>query len=125
MLRLSEFRLNRHAGQWAFGLQRLTGLLLVLYLVPHILLNGTALLYGPEAYNELAGRLSTPFAHGVELLVIAAVLAHLSNGVRIVLMDLFALSRQQRGITAVFGTATVAAIAAAFAYLIPRWWGGP
>lgn len=125
MLRLSEFRLNRHAGQWAFGLQRLTGLLLVLYLAPHILLNGTALLYGPEAYNELADRLSTPFAHGVELLVIAAVLAHLSNGVRIVLMDLFALSRQQRRITAVFGAATVAAVAAAFAYLIPRWWGGP
>lgn len=125
MLRLSEFRMNRHAGQWAFGLQRLTGLLLVVYLVPHVLLNGTALLYGPEAYNELAGRLSTPLAHGVELLVIAAVLLHLVNGVRIVLMDFFALSRQQRRITAVFGAATVAAVAAAFAYLIPRWWGGP
>ncbi|MBI1865241.1 MAG: hypothetical protein HYR98_05875, partial [Nitrospirae bacterium] len=113
MFRLSEFRLNRHAGQWAFGLQRLTGLLLVLYLAPHVLLNGTALLYGPEAYNELAGRLSTPFGHGVELLVIAAVLAHLGNGVRIVLMDFFALSRQQKRITTVFGAATLAALAAA------------
>lgn len=125
MLRLSEFRLNRHMGQWAFGLQRVTGLLLVLYLAPHILLNGTAILYGPEAYNDFAGRLSTPFAHGVELAAIAAVLLHLVNGVRIVLMDLFALSRQQKRITAVFGAATVAAVAAAFAYLIPRWWGGP
>ncbi len=119
----SEFRLNRHAGQWAFGLQRVTGLLLVLYLAPHVLLNGTALLYGPDAYNELAGRLSTPLAHGVELAVIAAVLAHLGNGVRIILMDLFALSRQQKKITAVFGVVTLAAIAAAAVFLAPRWWG--
>ena len=121
----SEFRLNRHAGQLAFGLQRVTGLLLVLYLAPHVLLNGTALLYGPDAYNELAARLSTPFAHGVELVVIAAVLAHLGNGVRIILMDLFALSRQQKRITIVFAAATLAALAAVAAFLVPSWWGAP
>ena len=101
-----DFLRNRHLGQVAFGLQRLTGILLAIYLLPHVLLNGTALVAGPEAFDALARSLDTPFVHGVELLVILGVVVHGFNGLRILLVDFLAVTRlQQRllGVMALLG----------------------
>ena len=75
---------TRDAGSWAFFLNRLTGLGLTFYLGLHlIVLNKLA--QGPEAYDEfIAFSHSTMIKLG-EVTLIAAVLFHGLNGLRLTL----------------------------------------
>ena len=91
---LKDFLLNKHEGQPSFGLQRLTGILLAVYLIPHVYLNGYALLFGPEKYNastEMAQKL-----HWLELLIILGVAFHMFNGIRIMSVDFFGATRSRK-----------------------------
>ena len=93
---LKDFLLNRHEGQPSFGLHRLTGLLLAIYLIPHIFLNGYAMVFGPEKYNEateMAQKL-----HWLELLIILGVAFHMFNGVRIIIVDFLSATRSRKSL---------------------------
>ena len=77
----------RDPGWVAFVLNRLTGLILVLYLVAHFFIL-SRLLQGEAGWNsllELFG--STPFLVG-DVLLIAAVAFHGLNGLRVIAMTL-------------------------------------
>lgn len=89
-----DFLLNRHEGQPSFGLHRLTGILLAVYLVPHIFLNGYALLFGPEKYDEAT--LMAQKLHWLEVLIILGVAFHMFNGIRIIAVDFFAVTRARK-----------------------------
>ncbi len=89
---------NRHSGQTAFGLHRISGIILILYLLLHIILHSTALIFGNDAYNNLAKRMDNPLAHLLELSIIVIASFHLLNGLRLILIDIFLLTRFQKGL---------------------------
>ena len=74
-------------GQWAFVLHRLSGVALALYLMLHVL-DISLVMYGPDGpFNAfLAFYHQWPFRIGL-ILVMAAVVYHALNGLRIILMD--------------------------------------
>ena len=74
-------------GQWAFYLHRLSGVAIALYLLLHVV-DISLVMYGPEGpFNAfLAFYHQWPFRVGI-VLVMAGVVYHAFNGLRIILMD--------------------------------------
>lgn len=93
---IKDIDLNRHPGQYAFSLHRVTGVALAIYLLLHITLHSIALLFGPDLYDRLLSKLENPFGRILELLTILAVVIHMSNGVRLLLIDFFDMARGHR-----------------------------
>ena len=82
------------AGWWAWLLQRLTGLALAGYLMLHIGVISTAGV-GADTFDGVLTVLQKPFFVALDLMLIAAVLYHGLNGVRVVLFDLGIGIKQQ------------------------------
>jgi succinate dehydrogenase / fumarate reductase, cytochrome b subunit len=84
---LSEFgTLYRSRGQWSWLAHRVTGVAIILFLFAHVL--DTALVgWGPSAYNRVVSVYHNPFIRLLELGLVAAVIYHALNGVRIMLID--------------------------------------
>jgi len=74
-------------GAWAFLLHRITGVIIALYGIAHVLVIGTAL-RGGESFDRIMERLHQPWVLALELLLIAAILYHILNGFRLSLFDL-------------------------------------
>lgn len=73
-------------GMWAFVLHRITGATIFFFLFVHVL--DTALLrVGPQTYSEVIATYKTPIVSLMELGLVAAVLYHGLNGIRVVLID--------------------------------------
>ena len=82
------FRLRgRGASGWAFVLHRLTGLVLVFYLLLHFYVLSN-LARGPQAYNAIIFAMKSPWVTLLEVGLIAAVLFHGLNGLRLMLVGL-------------------------------------
>jgi succinate dehydrogenase / fumarate reductase, cytochrome b subunit len=79
--------LGRGLGAWAFWLHRLSGLLLALYLLMHIGVI-SIVITSKSDFNAAMGFLKAPIFVALEMGLVAAVLVHGFNGVRIVLFDL-------------------------------------
>jgi succinate dehydrogenase / fumarate reductase cytochrome b subunit len=118
---LRDFILNRHEGQPSFGLQRLTGILLAIYLIPHVFLNGYALLFGPEKYNEAT--LAAQKLHWLELLIILGVAFHLFNGVRIIIVDFLSATRSRKLLFWIAGGLTAVVMLYSVYIYIPKMFG--
>ncbi|BBZ66115.1 MAG: succinate dehydrogenase, cytochrome b556 subunit [Mycolicibacterium insubricum] len=74
------------AGMWAWVLHRITGATIFFFLIVHVL--DTAMVrVSPEVYNEVVGSYKTPLVGLMEIGLVAAVLFHAFNGVRIILID--------------------------------------
>lgn len=118
---LKDFLLNKHEGQRSFGLQRLTGILLAIYLIPHVFLNGFALFFGPEKYTE-----STAMAqklHWLELLIILGVVFHMFNGIRIICVDFFAATRSRKSLFWIASALTAVVMIYSICVYIPKMFG--
>lgn len=73
-------------GMWSWVLHRITGVAIFFFLLVHVL--DTALVrVSPEAYNAVIGTYQTPLIGVAELGLVAAILFHALNGVRIILID--------------------------------------
>ncbi|MEO8814241.1 MAG: succinate dehydrogenase, cytochrome b556 subunit [Mycobacterium sp.] len=73
-------------GMWAFALHRITGATIFFFLFVHVL--DTALVrVSPQAYTEVIETYKTPLVGLMELGLVAAVLYHGLNGIRIILID--------------------------------------
>ena len=73
-------------GMWSWVLHRITGATIFFFLFVHVL--DTALVrVSPEAYNEVIDTYKTPIVGLMEIGLVAAVLYHALNGVRIILID--------------------------------------
>ena len=71
---------------WSWVLHRITGTAIYFFLLVHIL--DTALVrVSPEAYNAVIGTYQTPIMGLGELALVAAIVFHAFNGVRIILVD--------------------------------------
>lgn len=77
------------SGQWSWLLHRVTGLGILLFLLVHIV-DITLIGFGPKIYNDAIGIFSLWPIRLVSLALIASVLFHAFNGVRIILIDFWA-----------------------------------
>jgi len=76
---------RRGLGQFAFSLNRITGLGLVVYLYLHLAVLST-LLRGPDAWDSFLGIATTKFFLLLDVLLIFGLLAHGLNGLRLALV---------------------------------------
>ncbi|MEY4061320.1 MAG: hypothetical protein RIQ31_982 [Actinomycetota bacterium] len=73
-------------GMWSWVLHRITGVAIFFFLLVHVL--DTALVrLSPEAYNAVIGTYKTPLIGLAELGLVAAILFHALNGLRVILVD--------------------------------------
>jgi succinate dehydrogenase / fumarate reductase cytochrome b subunit len=73
-------------GQWSWIAHRVTGVAIILFLFVHVV--DTALVgWGPDAYNRVVSVYKNPFIRLLELGLVAAVIYHALNGVRIMIID--------------------------------------
>lgn len=73
-------------GMWSWVLHRITGATIFFFLFVHVL--DTALVrVSPEAYNEVIDTYKTPIVGLMEIGLVAAVLFHALNGIRVILID--------------------------------------
>ena len=78
-------------GQWSWLLHRITGVAVILFLFAHVV--DTAVVgWGPEAYNRVVGVYHNWVVKLLELGLVAAVLYHAINGVKIMVFDFWPLS---------------------------------
>jgi succinate dehydrogenase / fumarate reductase cytochrome b subunit len=93
-------------GMWSWVAHRVTGVLIFFFLFAHVM--DTALVrVSPEAYNEVIGTYKNPIVGLGEAGLVAAVIFHAFNGVRIILVDFWSKgTRYQRqmlwGVLALF-----------------------
>jgi succinate dehydrogenase / fumarate reductase cytochrome b subunit len=94
----------RDPGWYAFVLNRFTGLILVAYLLAHFVVL-SRLTAGPVGWDELLGLFgSRPFLVG-DVLLVAAVIFHGLNGLRVILLT-FGMGNRRSGL--MFGVVLVA-----------------
>ena len=87
--------LGRGLGMWAFWLHRLSGLAIAAYLLMHILVISTVV-GGTGNFNEAMKFLKAPLFVLLEMGLVAVILVHGFNGLRIVLFDLgYGVKRQK------------------------------
>ncbi|MEV8338627.1 succinate dehydrogenase, cytochrome b556 subunit [Leucobacter sp. NPDC077196] len=73
-------------GMWSWVLHRITGVSIFFFLLVHVL--DTALVrVSPEAYNAVMSTYKTPVMGLGEAVLVAAIVFHAYNGVRIILVD--------------------------------------
>ena len=73
-------------GMWSWVLHRITGATIFFFLFVHVL--DTALVrVSPQAYNEVIETYKTPIVGLMEIGLVAAVLYHALNGIRVILID--------------------------------------
>ncbi len=73
-------------GMWSWVLHRITGATIFFFLFVHVL--DTALVrVGPQTYTEVIATYKTPIVGLMELGLVAAVLYHALNGIRVILID--------------------------------------
>ena len=71
---------------WSWVLHRITGATIFFFLFVHVL--DTALVrVSPQTYNEVIATYKTPLVGLMEFGLVAAVLFHALNGIRIILID--------------------------------------
>ncbi|WP_426181708.1 succinate dehydrogenase, cytochrome b556 subunit [Microbacterium sp. TWP3-1-2b2] len=73
-------------GMWSWVLHRITGVAIFFFLLVHVL--DTALIrVSPEAYNAVIGTYKNPIMALGEVVLVAAIVFHAINGLRIILID--------------------------------------
>lgn len=93
---LDTMNRNKNVGMFSFLLQRVTGVLLTLYLFMHILVISSAKLTGPGGFDRMMGRVQTPFFHWMEVLLFIGIVIHAVNGFRIIVVDIGSESRRHK-----------------------------
>lgn len=87
--------LNPYGGMGSFWVQRVTGILLALYIFPHVLIVSAAALHSGPMFTKVIAAMDIPLTWVLELAMILGLAFHMLNGLRIILVDFFPLSRKQ------------------------------
>ncbi|SRR5579875_1272147 len=108
------------SGQWSWLLHRITGLAILLFLLVHIV-DITLLGFGPTIYNDAIAIFSTGIIRLVSTALIAALLYHSFNGIRIILIDFWpsGYKYQQQMFYIVLAASIIGFIPMAFYILAP------
>lgn len=73
-------------GMWSWVLHRITGVAIFFFLLVHVL-DTSLVRLSPEAYNAVIMTYKTPIIGLAELGLVAAILFHALNGIRVILID--------------------------------------
>ena len=73
-------------GMWSWVLHRITGVAIFFFLLVHVL-DTSLVRLSPEAYNAVINTYKTPIIGLAELGLVAAILYHALNGLRIIAID--------------------------------------
>lgn len=73
-------------GMWSWVIHRISGVALFFYLFVHVL-DTSIVAYSPETYNEIIDTYKTPIVGLLEIGLVALVLFHAFNGLRIIAVD--------------------------------------
>lgn len=84
-------------GMWAWALHRISGIIIALYSLAHITVLSSVLL-GTGSFDSVMELLSRPFALWLELGLLAAIIVHGLNGIRLILFDLGIATKYQKEI---------------------------
>jgi succinate dehydrogenase / fumarate reductase, cytochrome b subunit len=104
---------KRGLGQVAFSMNRITGLGLVFYLYLHLTIL-SQLLIGPSAWSGFLRLATTPVFLGLDVILIAGILTHGLNGLRVALIGSGFVPDRQKALwwtLATFGTILLIAAA--------------
>ena len=101
---------RRKPGMWAYALNRITGIGLVVYLYLHLIVL-SLLLGGPGAWDAFISLARSPFFLALDVVLIACALIHGLNGLRVALLGFGIGLKSQR---ALFGILMGVAIIALF-----------
>ncbi|MFW7414402.1 succinate dehydrogenase, cytochrome b556 subunit [Demequina sp. SO4-18] len=106
-------------GMWMWLVHRTTGVAIFFFLLIHVL-DTSLVRVSPEAYNEVIGAYKTPIYGIIEAGLVAAIVLHAFNGLRIIAVDrwTWALRHQRMLVWVVWGIFAV--MMAAF---LPRHFG--
>ncbi|MFW2513937.1 succinate dehydrogenase, cytochrome b556 subunit [Demequina sp. SO4-13] len=106
-------------GMWMWLVHRTTGVAIFFFLLIHVL-DTSLVRVSPEAYNEVIGAYKTPIYGLIEAGLVAAIVLHAFNGLRIIAVDrwTWALRHQRMLVWVVWGIFAV--MMAAF---LPRHFG--
>ncbi len=109
------------SGMWSWLLHRVTGLGILLFLFVHIV-DISMIGFGPRVYNESVLLFDSVIVRLLSLSLIAAVLFHSFNGVRIVLIDFWKKGAryQQTMFVVALVLAIVVFLPFAYVILIPK-----
>jgi succinate dehydrogenase / fumarate reductase cytochrome b subunit len=86
---------KRRVGSWAFALNRLTGLGLVLYLFLHLAVL-SLLIQGEESWNQFVALAKNPLFLLLDVVLIFGLLFHALNGIRVALVGMGIGIKNQR-----------------------------
>ena len=108
------------SGQWSWLLHRITGLGVLLFLLVHIV-DITLIGFGPKVYNDGIAIFSTGIIRVISMALIASVVFHAFNGIRIILVDFWpsGYKYQQQMFTIVLVISAVLTLASAYYVLGP------
>ncbi len=108
------------SGQWSWLLHRITGLGVLLFLLVHIV-DITLIGFGPTVYNDGIAIFSTGIIRVISMALIASVVFHAFNGIRIILIDFWPVGYkyQQQMFTIVLVISAVLTLASAYYVLGP------
>ncbi len=96
-----------HVGTIAWILHRLSGVLIIFYLVLHIWVM-SFLQKGPESFNQVMHLLESPLTKLLEIGLLGVVIYHSLNGIRLVILDLgWGMAHQKKMFWAVVGVGIV------------------
>jgi succinate dehydrogenase / fumarate reductase cytochrome b subunit len=105
---------GRGLGSWAFALNRITGLGLVFYLYLHL-----AVLFlltrGEGAWERFLELARTPFFLGLDVLLIAGILVHGLNGIRVGLVGTGVVPNRHEAL--LWATAAIGAVVLVYSIL--------
>ena len=104
---------RRRLGMWAYAVNRITGIGLVVYLYLHLAVL-SLLSRGPTAWDSFVSMARSPFYLSLDVILLAGILIHGLNGLRIALTGFDVGVRQQKMLFGVLmlGAAILLAVAA-------------
>ena len=80
-------------GMWSWVLHRITGIAIFFFLLVHVL-DTSLIRVSPEAYNAVLGTYKNPLMGLGETVLVAAIVFHALNGLRIILIDVWSKGAQ-------------------------------
>lgn len=84
-----------HEGMWSWVLHRVTGVAIFFFLLVHVL--DTALIrLSPQAYNGVIETYKNPIMGLGEMALVAAIVFHAFNGLRIIAIDFFSFGTKHQ-----------------------------
>ncbi|MDR2322497.1 succinate dehydrogenase, cytochrome b556 subunit [Microbacterium sp. NPDC089698] len=80
-------------GMWSWVLHRITGIAIFFFLLVHVL-DTSLIRVSPEAYDAVLGTYKNPVMGLGETVLVAAIVFHALNGLRIILVDVWSKGAQ-------------------------------